>query len=771
VASRPDSLTFLLVDFKGRSAFKDCESLPHVVGVLSNLDGNLVERALDAIQAELRWREMRFSQSGARDFEEHERLAGATDRIPRLVVVVDELKELADAYGDSVPRLNQTARLGRGLGVHLVLATQKPASVAGLADLRANTDLRICLRVQDEADSRDLLGVPDAARIPRATPGRGVARLSDGRVVAFQAGYLGDAVGARQEIRVRTAVRGFDVVTQGDTPRATGGQTVAAPERKQQATKLQVLVQAMVEASTALALPPPRRPWLPPLPTILTIDDPRLEAPGRAAAFAVGLLDLPAQQRQEPLILDFDALAHVLVVGRTRSGRTTVLRTLGGAVAARSSPADVHLYGLEFRRRSLQDLEQLPHCGGVAGADDPDRMQRMLEFLQAELERRGRAMGSWGSLGEQRARAEPNERLPYVLVLCDNYESFYEQYCSEDGGRLVERFDWLLREGPARGMHFVVTTDLRPSEQDAQAALALPMHTTFPEMPPGRGFWAAGPHEVQIALLAGSSSGESQAAALGELGAKAWAAAQGTAGERLPARVGAMPTSITTGELEALRRQPRPGGNAVVSFAVGGLEVAPVDVDLRAAGYTFVVAGPRGSGRSTALFSLVTSLLATPGGNPLPTTVVTPRRSPLRQLAGRPGITVLSDLEAIATELARLALEPVPAVLVVDDAELLLESPLSAQLDRLVRTASDDERLVVLGGTTVDLLRRFSGWTFEARQSRSGMLLQPASAADGELLDLRLPRSRAQGNSPAGRGVLATRGRWVVAQVALPVLT
>jgi DNA segregation ATPase FtsK/SpoIIIE, S-DNA-T family len=782
VASRPDALAFLLVDFKGRSAFKDCERLPHTVGILSNLDGRLVERALDAIQAEMRWREARFADAGARDFDEFERL-NQGDRIPRLVVVVDELKELADAYADSVPRLNQTARLGRGLGVHLVLATQKPASVPGLADLRANTDLRICLRVQDEGDSRDLVGVPDAARIPRGTPGRGLARLSDGRVVAFQAGYLGDPPGEPRDARIRTAAYSFDVGTLGDPPRPKGLETMPADGLAPQPTKLQVLVEAMQDAAGGLAMAPPRRPWLPPLPEVLTIDDPRMEVTAGDGAFAIGLLDLPAEQRQEPLVLDFDVLGHVLVAGRTRSGRTTVLRTLGGAVASRSSPVDVHLYGIEFRRRALQDLEQLPHCGGVAGAEDLDRMERLLDFLQAEIDRRGRVMGPYGSLAEQRRRAVPEERLPYVLVLCDNYESFYEKFSYEDGGKLVERFDWLLREGPARGIHFVVTTDqraalhrlssvidaqlvLRPTEQDTHLSLGPAARAAFGDMPPGRGFWAAGPHEVQVALLSPSPSGEAQAAALGELAAKASARAQGVPGDRLAPRVAAMPVSITAAAAEGLRRVPRPGGHVVTTFAVGGLDVTPLDVDLRAAGSTFVVAGPRGSGRSTALLSLVGSLRGSDG---TPIVVVAPRRSPLRDLAGAAGVTLITEPEALVAHLAGAG--PGPAVIVVDDAELLLDNPVSSQLDRLVRTAADDDRIVVIGGTTVDLLRRFSGWTFEARQSRSGLVLAPASATDGELLDLRLPRSTgAQGHYPPGRGVLAVRGRWVVAQVVLPAV-
>jgi S-DNA-T family DNA segregation ATPase FtsK/SpoIIIE len=557
-------------------------------------------------------------------------------------------------------------------------------------------------------------------------------------------------------------------------------------------TKLQVLAGAVTRAAEELPLPPPRRPWLPPLPAVLTIDDPRLGravSRDRAAAFPVGLMDLPAEQRQEPLVLDFDQLGHVLVVGRTRSGRTTVLRTLAGVVTAHVSPADVHLYGLEFRRRSLQDLERLPHCGGVAGADDPDRMERLLDFLQAEIERRGRLMGSCGSLEEYR-EGRPTEPLSYVLVLCDNYESFYERFSFEDGGRLVERFDWLLREGPARGIHFVVTTDqraalhrlasvidsqlvLRPSEQEAKIAFGLTGRSPLPELPPGRGFWAAGPYEVQVSLLPGSPSGEGQANAVGELAARAWATAQGIPADRLPTRVGALPDSLTFDQAETLRRRPRLAGGAVATFAVGGLDVAPLDVDLRAAGYTFSIVGPRGSGRSTALLSLVTSLLRSPGDDRWSVCAVAPRRSPLRQLEGLDRVTVLTQADALATQLGlALAASPGPSVLVIDDAELLIDNPVAMQLDQLVRRASDDDRLVIIGGTTVDLLRRFSGWTFEARQSRSGLLLQPASAAEGEILDLRLPRSTGtQGEMPAGRGVLVVRGRWVAAQVVLPVLS
>ena len=217
----PEELTFLLVDFKGGSAFRACEELPHTVGVISNLDGRLVERALDSIQAELKWRQARFAAADASDFEDYQtRTAAEQVPIPRLVIVVDELKELVDAYAAAIARLSQTARLGRSLGVHLVVATQKPASVTGLADLRANTDLRICLRVQDPTESSDIIGVTDAASIRRPTragrwPARGTARSPSSSRGTW-------ACRGAEAQRVPVRVAPFDAEVVGD-PRPAGG--------------------------------------------------------------------------------------------------------------------------------------------------------------------------------------------------------------------------------------------------------------------------------------------------------------------------------------------------------------------------------------------------------------------------------------------------------------------------------------------------------------------------------------------------------------------
>lgn len=783
--TRHDQLTFLLVDFKGGSAFKDCALLPHTVGLISNLDGRLVERALDSLQAELRWRQTVFNDVGAKDYE-----AYATMRprygpaMPRLVVVVDELKELSDAYSDAVTRLNQTARLGRSLGLHLVLGTQKPALVPGLGDLRANTDLCLCLRVQDDSDSRDLISVPDAASIRRTDVGRGIARQSDGTLVEFQTGYLGGRARSERPMRgQRVEVQPFDITAIG-APQVPSHSNQADDGALETHTALQSLVEAVVEAANRVELPAPRLPWLAPLPTTISIDDPRLVAEGGAAAFPIGLLDLPESQRQEPLVFDFDELTHVLIIGPGRSGRSTLLRSLAGSIAVHASPSDIHLYCLEFRRPGLGDLEHLPHCGAVVGMGDPERLERCFLFLETELERRGRPMSGYSSLAEQRAHAGPGEALPYIVVLCDNYEAFYERFSYEDGGRLVDRFGALLSEGPASGIHFVITTDrrglqtklgtstearllLRPTDRDDLMALGVTGKTPPSGLPPGRGFWYRDASEVQVALLASSQTGATEITALAELARQATASGAGVDRQRLPTPIPPLPAAITAAEGEAMRHFPRPDGRSVVTVGVAGIQATTVDVDLDAAGGTFVVAGPRGSGRSTALLTVATSLLS--GSRPPTLCILAPRRSPLRDLAGRPGVHVLASVDSIAGELTDLLAEVTgPLALIVDDAEMLSDTPASARLDRIVRSASDNDWVIVIGGTGADLSRRFSGWIFDARQSRSGLLLWPSSVADGEVLDIRLPRSTGTGHAPPpGRGILAVRGKWTNIQVFL----
>jgi S-DNA-T family DNA segregation ATPase FtsK/SpoIIIE len=175
--NRPDAMTFVLVDYKGGSAFRDCVHLPHVTGMVTDLDAHLTQRALTSLSAELTRRERILAAAGAKDLEDYTALTEPRrDALPRLVIVIDEFASLVRDLPDFVAGLVGIAQRGRSLGIHLILATQRPSGVVS-ADIRANTSLRIALRVTDAAESADVIDAADAAHIPRATPGRAYRRF------------------------------------------------------------------------------------------------------------------------------------------------------------------------------------------------------------------------------------------------------------------------------------------------------------------------------------------------------------------------------------------------------------------------------------------------------------------------------------------------------------------------------------------------------------------------------------------------------------------
>ena len=192
VANRPDELTFVLIDYKGGSAFAECAQLPHTVGMVTDLDPHQVARALGSLSAELTRREHILAAAGAKDIEAYQLLVDERQAqpLPRLVIVIDEFAAMSRELPDFITGLVNIAQRGRSLGIHLILATQRPSGVVS-QDIRANTNLRIALRVTDPAESADVIGVPDAASIGQSTPGRAYVRLGHASIVPFQAGRIG----------------------------------------------------------------------------------------------------------------------------------------------------------------------------------------------------------------------------------------------------------------------------------------------------------------------------------------------------------------------------------------------------------------------------------------------------------------------------------------------------------------------------------------------------------------------------------------------------
>ena len=782
--NRPDELVFVLVDYKGGSAFRDCVRLPHTLGMVTDLDEHLTTRALDSLRAELRRREHLLADAGAKDLPEYagmRRRDPALAPMPRLVLVIDEFATLVREVPGFVPGLVGIAQRGRSLGLHLVLATQRPAGAVN-HDIRANTNLRIALRVTDATESHDVIDSTDAVTISAATPGRALARIAHGTVVAFQTGYAGAPRAAASPGDVADPADSADsadaaawaadeAVWAQPLPWTGLGRRVQAPAAAQSGTAqlsqetetdLSVLVEAIRAAAESLGIEPQPSPWLPPLPALLTLDElPAVPAPpdptgAVLAPVAYALEDHPALQSQQPVAIDFSSFGHLYVLGAPRSGRSQVLRTLAGALARRHSTADVHLYGIDAAGGALGALEDLPHTGAVARRGDLDRIDRLVTRVGAELTRRQELLAARGAatLTELRTMLPAAERPAYLVLFIDGWESLFGTTNDHDNGRLTEDVVRIVREGAASGVHVVATSErglltgrigtlndhrlmLRMADRSDYTMIGLDFGDLPTVMFPGRAWRSEGPAEAQIALLGPGVSGREQAAALKEIGRRAAARDAAVPAARRPFKVGAVPGAVTFAA--AYEQIPQAARRPLWALlGIGGDEARPIGADF-ATHPTLTIAGPGGSGRSTALLTVAISLLA----NGTAVVAVTPRSSPLAGLARHERAAVIAGHNPAPAELEE-ALRTLggPAVVLVDDVDMVpMGAAADAFLTTLVRTGKDTARGIAVAGSADTLTQATMGWLGEVRRGRRGVLLAPQGILEGDLAGVRLPVS------------------------------
>ena len=444
--SSPDLVTMILVDYKGGSTFDACARLPHTVGVVTDLDDGLAQRMLVSLDAEVRRRELLLRAAGSDDLAAYRR--AVTEPLPRLVVVIDEFASLAKELPDFLGALVSIAQRGRSLGVHLVLATQRPAGVV-TDDIRSNTNLRIALRLQDRADAHDVVGDALPAGFPPGAPGRAVLRLGPDELIVFQ---VADSSSSVRPVSTRLTLERVRV--------GASGASVATPAPGEPSA-LERLVAAIGDAATMVGTATPHRPWIDALPVVVR---PRDLSGGDAA---VGLLDDPAEQSRRPLRWEPEEGTLVLV-GAVGSGTTTAASTVAARCAAAADPEALHLYVVDAQGAAVWTaFEASAHCGAVVRLAETERVSRLLARLAEELDRR-----SSGDSCE-----------PVIVVVIDGYAALRDALGDVAHGEATRRLDRLLRDGPVVGMVAVVTTDGASS-----AGLAVPRTATwrFEPGPPGR---------------------------------------------------------------------------------------------------------------------------------------------------------------------------------------------------------------------------------------------------------------------------------------------
>jgi S-DNA-T family DNA segregation ATPase FtsK/SpoIIIE len=783
VANRPDEMTFVLVDYKGGSAFSECVRLPHTVGMVTDLDPHLVERALVSLSAELTRREHILAAAGAKDIEDYQLLLdrGRTGRgarppepMPRLLIVIDEFASMVRDLPDFVKGLVNIAQRGRSLGIHLILATQRPSGVVS-QDIRANTNLRIALRVTDTAESADVIEAPEAAFISKSTPGRAYVRLGHASLVPFQAGRVG---GRRPGAAVAvTSQPWLAAVEWQDLGRPEPARPAARQRAEEEITDLKVLVEEIQRANHGLRIDRQRSPWLPPLPDLLLLSDLMpldTSAPGDGGVAgdrcAFGVEDLPAFQQQRPAALSLGTFSHLMAAGAPHSGRSQLLRTIAAALALAHSCADLHLYGIDCGNGALRALTDLPHCGAVVTRTETERAVRLLGRLAAEVSRRQEllAEGGFADIAEQRAATTGGERLPHVVVLLDRWEGFTTTLGEVDHGSLTDVITRILGEGASVGVHLVMTGDrsllagrisalceqklaFKLAEKDDYGLIGLRSRDLPDDVAPGRAFRAGSGVEVQVALIGPDPSGQGQAAALRSVAASCAARDATVEPARRPFRVDVLPARISFAEAWTMR--PAATGPLWALAGVGGDTLAALGPDLAVGMPCFTVAGPAKSGRSTILLSMAQSFLAARTSLIL----VTPRPSPLRALEQAPGVAaVFSSGADLDEEELQAALSTVggPAVVMIDDAELLRNCDASGELSRIISFGGDSGRALVFGGDSESLGLGFSGWQVDAKRARRGCLTAPATLPEGDLVGVRLSHSLLGQASRPGRCLL-----------------
>lgn len=782
-------LTFVLVDYKGGAAFKDCVDLPHTVGFFTDLDPHLAQRALVSLNAELRRREHVLGHAGAKDLIDLERRDPA-NAPANLFIVFDEFAFLKKEVPEFVAGVIDIAQRGRSLGVHLMLATQRPSGVVD-DHIRANTNLRIALRIADEADSNDVLDRPDAAHIPKGLPGRAFVRTGHTDVVVVQAAYGGAVSGTSGQMPTR--VTPFALApglrsagpSGGGAGGGGGGGGGAGDDEEERPTDLQRLVSAIREAHVAAAIPDQPLPWLPPVDGDVELGvllrDHALPAGSTELVTPLGLSDVPEAQAIRPAFLDLGDVGHLLVYGTSGSGKTTLLRSMAASLASRLWPTDLHLYVLDFASRGLRALESLPHVGAVITADEVERTERLVTMLEREVAARKATLGAVGASSLVEYRAAHGPLLPYIVVLLDGYAGFSSVFMNVDHGALVEALSRLVGEGRAVGLHLVITADrrnaipstlsgvvptrlvLRMADADEYATLGLPMSTAQAVLPAGRGFLPDG-HEVQLAVLGTDTTGAGQSEMITQWAAQfsEQAAAHGLAG---PPPVELLPELVRASSLP-----PVTPGRRAVPIGLQSTDLGPAWVDLDDLP-TFLVMGPDRSGRTSLLVTLASGVMAaTPG---IEAYLLAPRRSALADLDGWTDVASGMDAcEELASGLAdevraRAGTNAAPVLVVVDDGDELTEGRASYGLDAVVKRGRDAGVVLLVASQTHVVHRTFGGWLTEVRKAKHGLFLAPDVDIDGELLGSRLPH-KAGRTFPAGRGYLVCRGRIDYTQFALP---
>jgi S-DNA-T family DNA segregation ATPase FtsK/SpoIIIE len=779
----PDRLAFVLVDFKGGAAFAGLQELPHVAGLITNLadDLALIDRMHAALFGEIRRRQELLRAAGnlatVREYHRHLEAGEALDSLPYLLVIVDEFGELLTARPEFIDLFVAVGRLGRSLGMHLLLGSQQ-LDEGRLRGLEGHLSYRIALRTFSAAESRTVLGVPDAYELP-PLPGSAYLKVGTTVYTRFRAAVVSQPYHVTAEAPSADRPRPFYLSTEKPVEKSTP----VAVESAFEASMLDVAVARLRGAAARV-----HQVWLPPLESRVPLDavlgaglqdSDKLVVP-------LGLVDKPAEQARGILTAEMSGSAgHLLIVGASLTGKTTLLRTLVSALALTQSPLEAQVYCVDFGGGGLAPLSGLPHVGGVAGRQDPERVRRTVVEVAAMLDEREARFEAAGidSLAALRARRGRGELegtgWADVFLVVDNWPAVRQEF---------EDLEPLLLEIAARGLgyavHLVLTAsrwiDVRSSLRESIGGrLELRLHDpgesainrreaeNVARGVPGRGITSDGLHfQAALPRIDGSTETLDQHRGLDGLIEKVNSGWNGPRAR--PVLV--LPRMV---ELSALLKDP--GGPGIV-IGVSELDLKPVRID-PAGDPHFLVFGDGESGKTNFLRTFVLGLMAASSPKQVQILLIDYRRTllgvvPSPYLVGYGGAEPAATAQvAEAAGVLTRRLPPAdisidqlrarswwkgPEVYVVaDDYDLVVTpggSPLAPLLPLLAQAKDVGLHLVVArraGGSGRGILEQL---LLRLRELGSPGLLLSGDPQEGPLLG-----AYRAGPQPPGRGLLVRR--------------
>jgi S-DNA-T family DNA segregation ATPase FtsK/SpoIIIE len=746
IANRPEKLQFIFIDYKGGATFRPLINLPHTAGVVTNLNALLTRRALASLNAEMKRRQTTLEKSGVADFNKYESLSqkdSSLPKVPRLLIVIDEFKELKENLPDFIDGLDGLVRLGRSLGMHLVLATQR-TSGAVTPEIRANSNWRVSLRVASDSESADLLDTPDAARLPNDLPGRGYIKIGADRApIQFQSGYVG-GISSGGNLDNNLDVNPYD----WNNPKTKKKRSVS--ESNSNLTDLQKISDVLIEATKLSRLEVLPKIWAPPLPEIVKLDlDQKSDDEW---SVDIGLHDEPVLQRVSnwPIVLD----ENYLILGSARSGRTTLLRTFAAAAATKFSADSVHLYVIDGGN-SLAVLDQLPHVGAVVPRGQTERMRRLLKRLADLTEKRSEELSTYGisNLREQWNLESGESRFPRTILLIDRWESVGDDF--EDNG-LDDLVLKLLSQGPSVGVSVIITGDesvlrtriqsrvnhtlvLKVNDENVaqRAGISVANSSATTDLLPGRGLLLADASEIQIGVLR-DGIGQPESAAIGEIAKKSKAPKPATK----PVKVVLLsPKQSLTLLLEAGTKQK-------LILGIGGDDGEVIKVVVSDG---FLVTSQARKGRSSALLALCRSAI----DQGLKVTVIAPKPSPLNSLSKQVNLISAEDIQddGWTTKI------PAKDLIFIDDYESLSTN---SDLASLINFRRGSGVFVAVDLDACSIPNANLRAAMKIMQQT--MLICPPDHLTAQSVGVQIQRGTGF-STPAGRGLMLAKGHQTLTQV------